>query len=127
MHVLFQFITNDKLIFVSSEFCFNVFFCQLFDGIKNATAILKTYMCYTILLNFLGVYGNLKSLRLCGVFDYLGGHFKDENEEKYLLHDRFATDLPEMQTLAVYDNGRFVYWRCIIYFLRCLRVESFTH
>ncbi|VDM91972.1 unnamed protein product [Litomosoides sigmodontis] len=58
-----------------------------------------------------GVYGNLKSLRLCGVFDYLSGHFKDENADKFLLHDRFATDLPEMQTLAVYDNGRFVYWR----------------
>ncbi|CAG9539623.1 unnamed protein product [Cercopithifilaria johnstoni] len=58
-----------------------------------------------------GVYGNLKSFRLCGVFDYLGGHFKDENTDKYLLHDRFATDLPEMQTLAVYDDGRFVYWR----------------
>ncbi|KAL3981565.1 hypothetical protein ACH3XW_43610 [Acanthocheilonema viteae] len=57
------------------------------------------------------VYEDLKSLRLCGVFDYLGGHFKDENVDKYLLHDRFPTDLPEMQILAVYNNGRFVYWR----------------
>lgn len=68
-------------------------------------------------VDFLGVYGNLKSLRLCGVFDYLSGHFKDENADEFLLHDRFPTDLPEMQTLAVYDNGRFVYWRYIICFL----------
>ncbi|VDN08391.1 unnamed protein product [Thelazia callipaeda] len=54
---------------------------------------------------------HLKSLRLCGVFDYLAGHLKDADSKKCLLHDRYATDLPEMQTLAVYDSGRFVYWR----------------
>ncbi|VDM11453.1 unnamed protein product [Wuchereria bancrofti] len=64
-----------------------------------------------LMVNITGVYGDLKCLRLCGVFDYLAGHFKDVDTEKYLLHDRFATDLPEMQTLAVYDDGRYVYWR----------------
>ncbi|EJW78534.1 hypothetical protein WUBG_10556 [Wuchereria bancrofti] len=72
---------------------------------------MKTFVWDFILLDFPGVYGDLKCLRLCGVFDYLAGHFKDVDTEKYLLHDRFATDLPEMQTLAVYDDGRYVYWR----------------
>ncbi|KAM3726665.1 Histone PARylation factor [Dirofilaria immitis] len=58
-----------------------------------------------------GVFGSLKFLRLCGVFDYLAGHLKDADTEKCLVYDRFATDLPEMQTLAVYNAGRFVYWR----------------
>uniref|UniRef100_A0A8R1XZP2 Aprataxin and PNK-like factor PBZ domain-containing protein n=1 Tax=Onchocerca volvulus TaxID=6282 RepID=A0A8R1XZP2_ONCVO len=57
------------------------------------------------------VFGSLKFLRLCGVFDYLAGHLKDADTEKCLVYDRFATDLPEMQTLAVYNAGRFVYWR----------------
>lgn len=83
-------------------------------------AVLKAFICSVIPVKFLGVFGDLKSLRLCGVFDYLAGHFKDKDTEKYLLHDRYATDLPEMQTLAVYNDGRFVYWRCIIYFQHCL-------
>ncbi|MCP9266207.1 Ig-like and fibronectin type-III domain-containing protein [Dirofilaria immitis] len=53
------------------------------------------------------VFGSLKFLRLCGVFDYLAGHLKDADTEKCLVYDRFATDLPEMQTLAVYNAGRF--------------------
>ncbi|OZC10445.1 hypothetical protein X798_02488 [Onchocerca flexuosa] len=57
------------------------------------------------------VFGSLKFLRLCGVFDYLAGHLRDADTEKCLVYDRFATDLPEMQTLAVYNAGRFVYWR----------------
>uniref|UniRef100_A0A1I7VIS0 Cytochrome P450 n=1 Tax=Loa loa TaxID=7209 RepID=A0A1I7VIS0_LOALO len=69
---------------------------------------MKVYGIRTIMY---AVYKDLKCLRLCGVFDYLAGHFKDADMEKYLLHDRFATDLPEMQTLAVYNNGRYVYWR----------------
>uniref|UniRef100_A0A915PX83 Uncharacterized protein n=1 Tax=Setaria digitata TaxID=48799 RepID=A0A915PX83_9BILA len=57
------------------------------------------------------VFGRLKSLRLCGVFDYLAGHLKNADTEKCLLHDRQPTDLPEMQTLAIYSGGRFAYWR----------------
>uniref|UniRef100_A0A914ZE77 Uncharacterized protein n=1 Tax=Parascaris univalens TaxID=6257 RepID=A0A914ZE77_PARUN len=56
----------------------------------------------------------LKNLRLVGVFKYLAGTFGEvppDNVDMYLVKDRFATDLPEMQTIAVYDNGRFAYWR----------------
>uniref|UniRef100_A0A0R3S4H6 Uncharacterized protein n=1 Tax=Elaeophora elaphi TaxID=1147741 RepID=A0A0R3S4H6_9BILA len=56
------------------------------------------------------VYASLESLRLCGPFDYLSGHVEEDDADLFLLHDRFETDLPEMQTLAVYNDGRFVYW-----------------
>lgn len=51
-----------------------------------------------------------------GVFKYLAGTFGEvpaDNVDIYLVKDRFTTDLPEMQTIAVYDNGRFAYWRLV--------------
>lgn len=63
---------------------------------------------------FADVFKSLKSLRLCGVFDYLAGHLKHADKEKCLMHHRNPTDLPEMQPLAVYDGGRFVYWRYVV-------------
>lgn len=33
------------------------------------------------------------------------------SEKQLLVHYRFPTDLPEFQTIMIYDNGRFGYWR----------------
>ncbi|VDK38896.1 unnamed protein product [Anisakis simplex] len=56
---------------------------------------------------------DLKSLRLAGVFEYLAGHFTEETANAYLVKGRHANDLPEMQTFAAYDEGRFAYWRFV--------------
>ncbi|KHN78758.1 UPF0609 protein [Toxocara canis] len=54
------------------------------------------------------------NLRLVGVFDYMAGNIgevADGEANVYLTKDRFPTDLPQMQTIAIYDGGRFAYWR----------------
>lgn len=55
----------------------------------------------------------MNKLELVGVFDYLAGKFENMqiSEKQLLTHYRFVTDLPEFQTLIVYDGGRFGYWR----------------
>uniref|UniRef100_A0A915ATU0 Aprataxin and PNK-like factor PBZ domain-containing protein n=1 Tax=Parascaris univalens TaxID=6257 RepID=A0A915ATU0_PARUN len=56
----------------------------------------------------------LKNLRLLGVFRYLHTNPHETSTidaNIYLTMDRYANDLPEMQTIAVYDGGRFAYWR----------------
>uniref|UniRef100_A0A0N5ALE4 Zf-CCHH domain-containing protein n=1 Tax=Syphacia muris TaxID=451379 RepID=A0A0N5ALE4_9BILA len=57
----------------------------------------------------------LKNLRLVGPFQILLEKQALEtlsyDNEYYLTAHRFSTDLPEMQTIAVYDGGRYVYWR----------------
>lgn len=56
---------------------------------------------------------DVNKLELVGVFDYLAGKFDEKKfgEKELLVHYRFATDLPEFQTILVYDGGRFGYWR----------------
>uniref|UniRef100_A0A0M3IRB7 UPF0609 C4orf27-like protein n=1 Tax=Ascaris lumbricoides TaxID=6252 RepID=A0A0M3IRB7_ASCLU len=56
----------------------------------------------------------LKKLQLLGVFHYLNANTSETStidENFYLTKDRYTNDLPEMQTIAVYDGGRFAYWR----------------
>lgn len=64
---------------------------------------------------FLAAFKCLKNLRLVGPFQILLEKQALEtlsyDNEYYLTAHRFSTDLPEMQTIAVYDGGRYVYWR----------------
>lgn len=57
----------------------------------------------------------MKNLQLVGPFEVLNeltdGKEAQHEKKYYLTANRFATDLPEMQTLALYDGGRYVYWR----------------
>lgn len=55
----------------------------------------------------------MKEFELVGVFDYLAGKFdnKEVDQKKLLTHYRFATDLPEFQTIMIYAGGRFGYRR----------------
>ncbi|VDK47016.1 unnamed protein product [Anisakis simplex] len=66
------------------------------------------------------VFDEIKGLRLVGVFDYISRKCEQQrtntngvakDDESYLVKDRFDTDLPNMQTIAIYNEGRFVYWR----------------
>uniref|UniRef100_A0A1I7YFT4 DUF2220 domain-containing protein n=1 Tax=Steinernema glaseri TaxID=37863 RepID=A0A1I7YFT4_9BILA len=60
--------------------------------------------------NALDAFASLDTLKLAGPFRFLNGE-RAENEAEYILWDRFKTDLPEMQTIMTYSNGRFAYWR----------------
>lgn len=61
----------------------------------------------------LEAFEEVTSLELVGPFDYLAEKFDGKNvlDKEYLVHYRFPTDLPEFQTLMIYDKGRFGYWR----------------
>uniref|UniRef100_A0A1I7WMB2 Cytochrome c oxidase assembly protein COX11, mitochondrial n=1 Tax=Heterorhabditis bacteriophora TaxID=37862 RepID=A0A1I7WMB2_HETBA len=54
---------------------------------------------------------SLNSAHLVGVFDYLNGSLCNFSDSLFRLHWRFATDLPEMQTIIVCDGGRYALWR----------------
>uniref|UniRef100_A0A914NLV1 Uncharacterized protein n=1 Tax=Meloidogyne incognita TaxID=6306 RepID=A0A914NLV1_MELIC len=59
-------------------------------------------------------FNSLNSLKLVGPFRYLNDFYSKSKETKninYLCVDRFSTDLPEMQTFAIYKGGRFCFWR----------------
>ncbi|KAK0414240.1 hypothetical protein QR680_007224 [Steinernema hermaphroditum] len=58
----------------------------------------------------LDAFASLDNLKLVGPFRCLNGE-QCENDMDYLLWDRFKSDLPEMQTIMTYKNGRFVFWR----------------
>ncbi|KAJ1351670.1 hypothetical protein KIN20_007781 [Parelaphostrongylus tenuis] len=55
----------------------------------------------------------LVSARLVGMFDLLSEKITGLSEEQRILHYRFATDLPEMQTVLVCKIGRYCLWRDI--------------
>lgn len=60
-----------------------------------------------------GAFKKLKSSRLVGLFELLNGELSELTENDLLLHYRFSTDLPEMQTVLVCDIGRYCLWRDI--------------
>jgi len=57
---------------------------------------------------YLDAFSSAFQLKLVGPFDFLALKSKELN---YLVHARFSSDLPEIQTIMVYNDGRFAYWR----------------
>ncbi|RCN45675.1 cytochrome c oxidase assembly protein CtaG / Cox11 [Ancylostoma caninum] len=53
----------------------------------------------------------LASCRLVGLFDALSGRLCGLEDDQLRLHYRYATDLPEMQTIIVCNRGRYCLWR----------------
>ncbi|KAL6738821.1 hypothetical protein Aduo_012327 [Ancylostoma duodenale] len=53
----------------------------------------------------------LASCRLVGLFDALSGRLCELEDNQLRLHYRYATDLPEMQTIIVCNIGRYCLWR----------------
>lgn len=51
------------------------------------------------------------SLRLVGVFELLAGQCDKFEDNIFLVHRRYQTDLPEMETIALSNNGRYAFWR----------------
>lgn len=49
-------------------------------------------------------------MKLIGPFECLAELESGDQQTNYLA-SRFSTDLPEMQTWALYEGGRFAYWR----------------
>uniref|UniRef100_A0A1I8BWJ5 Uncharacterized protein n=1 Tax=Meloidogyne hapla TaxID=6305 RepID=A0A1I8BWJ5_MELHA len=54
---------------------------------------------------------SLNSFKLVGPFRYLNDLHFGIKSNNYLCADRFSTDLPEMQTFAIYHGGHFCFWR----------------
>lgn len=61
---------------------------------------------------FLDSFSELKLLKLVGPFTLLDDLHKGSSlDSDYLVQHRFSTDLPEMETIMIYQGGRFCYWR----------------
>lgn len=63
----------------------------------------------------LDAFFKLASLKLVGPFnfisDFISSQAKLDGDGDYVVESRFSTDLPEMETIMLYENGRFCYWR----------------
>jgi hypothetical protein len=53
----------------------------------------------------------MSGLQLVGLFDFLNGELDNLAVDRLLVHCRYSSDLPEMQTFMIYNEGRFCYWR----------------
>lgn len=65
-------------------------------------------------MKFSEAFNTINSLKFVGPFRFLNDLKKATKQNKtcnYLCIDRFSTDLPEMQTFAIYQGGRFCFWR----------------
>ncbi|KAH7703115.1 hypothetical protein AAVH_29721 [Aphelenchoides avenae] len=58
-----------------------------------------------------GAFEELGGLQLVGSFDLLDGSLADVADDLKLVHFRYSSDLPEMQTIMVWNGGRYCYWR----------------
>ncbi|KAF8373041.1 hypothetical protein PRIPAC_79470 [Pristionchus pacificus] len=56
-------------------------------------------------------FSEVDGMRLVGYFDYLAGDLRDATDDEIRLHARYATDLPEMQTIMITQTGRYALWR----------------
>ncbi|TKR87994.1 hypothetical protein L596_012306 [Steinernema carpocapsae] len=69
---------------------------------SHAKSLKPSYPCEAFL--------SLQGMKLVGPFRFLQGE-SCKNDSEYVLWDRYKTDLPEMQTIATYEGGRFAFWR----------------
>ncbi|CAJ0937539.1 unnamed protein product, partial [Mesorhabditis belari] len=59
----------------------------------------------------LNAFNSISGLKLVGPFEILDGVLDHATDDELRLHWRFPNDLPEMQTCAVFEGGRFCIWR----------------